>query len=187
MSWNDVNTAFGVLDLRERLIFKLGILVGMRCSEIYGLRRGRIQDDRAVIAERVSRRDIDTPKTEKSYREVAFPSGLREDLKSWLDSSPDLGPDGWLFPSENPAMPMGADNMMARYIKPRLRTVRLEWIDYRVLRRTHSSLMRELAIDPKLIADQQGHTVDINLNVCASTSVESRLVAVQSLESRLIH
>ena len=64
---------------------------------------------------------------------------------------------------------------------------RLEWVDYRVLRRTHSSLMRELAIDPKLIADQQGHTVDVNLNVYAQTSVESRIEAVQGLESRLIH
>jgi hypothetical protein len=49
----------------------------------------------------------------------------------------------WLFPSENLKMPMGADNMMARHIRPRLKDEKVElgWVDYRVMRRTHSSLM----------------------------------------------
>ena|SRR5438105_1098135 len=194
MTLDQAKLAFSVLDLRERVIVKwervivkLGVLGGMRCSEIFGLRRGRIHEDSADIVERVSRRDIDTPKTEKSVRAVALASGLRQDLKAWLSASPNTSPDGWLFPSENPAMPIGADNMMARYIRPRLKTVGLGWVDYRVMRRTHSCLMNELDIDPKLIADQQGHTVDVNLNVYTRTSVESRVEAVESLESRFVN
>jgi hypothetical protein len=38
--------------------------------------------------------------------------------------------------------------------------------------------MNEQGIDPKLVADQQGHTVDVNLNVYTRTSIESRLEAV---------
>jgi integrase len=131
-----------VLDVRERLVFKLGVFAGMRCSEIFGLRRGRVQGDHVEVLERVSRRDIDTPKTEKSVRKVALSSAVKDDLKVWLESTPGV-PDAWLFPSENPKMPIGADNMMARYIKPKLRApeVGLGWVDYRVMRRTHSSLM----------------------------------------------
>lgn len=185
MTLDQTKLAFSVLDLRERLVLKF--LGGMRCSEIFGLRRGRIRQDSAEIVERVSRRDVDTPKTEKSIRQVALTSGLRKDLKAWLDASPDTGPDGWLFPSENLAMPIGADNIMARNIRPRLVKVGLGWVDYRVMRRTHSSLMRELDIDPKLIADQQGHTLDVNLNVYTRTSVESRIAAVETLESRSVN
>jgi len=39
--------------------------------------------------------------------------------------------------------------------------------------------MNDLDIDPKLIADQQGHTVDVNLNVYTRTSIESRIEAVE--------
>jgi len=37
--------------------------------------------------------------------------------------------------------------------------------DYRVMRRTHLSLRQEINVDPKLVADQQGHGVDTNQNV----------------------
>ncbi len=65
-------------------------------------------------------RDIDSPKTEKSRREVALSSIVEEDLKAWLESTPGR-PGDWVFPSENPKMPMGADNMIARYIRPKLK------------------------------------------------------------------
>jgi integrase len=86
MTIDQVKKALEVLDLRERLVFKLGVLAGMRCSEIFGLRRGRVQDDYVEVVERVSRRDIDTPKTAKSRRKVALSSGVKQDLKLWLES-----------------------------------------------------------------------------------------------------
>lgn len=140
------------------------------------------------VVERVSRRDIDTPKTTKSRRKVALSSGVKQDLKLWLESTAG-GPDDWLFPSENQKMPMGADNMMARYIRPKLKAedVGLDWVDYRVMRRTHSSLMNAQGIDPKVIADQQGHTVDVNLNVYTQTSIESRREAVEMLASAFVN
>ena len=187
MTLEQAKLAFSLLNLRERLILKFGVLAGMRVSEIFGLRRGRIAEDSAEIVERVSRRDIDTPKTEKSQRKVALASGLQRDLKEWLALSPNTGPDGWLFPSENLKTPMGADNIMARCIRPCLKGVGLEWVDYRVMRRTHSSLMNEKGIDPKLVADQQGHGVDVNLNVYTQTSLANRLEAVEVLESAFVN
>jgi integrase len=188
MTVDDVRKALEALGLRERLVFKLGVLAGMRCSEIFGLRRGRVTDDYVQVVERVSRRDIDTPKTEKSVRKVALSSTVKEDLRLWLDTTPG-GPNDWLFPSENPRMPIGADNMMARYIRPKLKheKVGLGWVDYRVMRRTHSSLMNGLCIDPKVVADQQGHTVDVNLNVYTQTSIASRQEAAETLASAFVN
>ncbi len=188
MTVEQVKRALEVLDLRERLVFKLGVLAGMRCSEIFGLRRCRVKEDHVEVVERVSRRDIDTPKTAKSVRNVALSTSVQKDLKLWLDTVPGKA-DDWLFPSENPKMPMGADNMMARYIRPKLKaeSVSLGWVDYRVMRRTHSSLMNAQGIDPKIIADQQGHTVDVNLNVYTQTSIERRLEAVETLTSAFVN
>ncbi len=38
-----------------------------------------------------------------------------------------------------------------------------------------------------IVADQQGHTLDMNLNVYTQTTLESRIEAVQQLESALIN
>ena len=45
--------------------------------------------------------------------------------------------------------------------------------------------MKELGVDPKLVADQQGHTLDVNLNVYTATSVALRKKAVDKLENKL--
>jgi hypothetical protein len=76
---------------------------------------------------------------------------------------------------------------MVRCLRPQLETIVLRWVDYRVMRRTHSSLMKERGVEPKLIADQQEHGVDTNLNVYTQTSVESRIEAVKMLESALVN
>jgi integrase len=74
-----------------------------------------------------------------------------------------------------------------RNIRPVLKDHGLGWVDFHVMRRTHSSIMRELGVDPKIVADQQGHTLDVNLNVYTETSVKSRLEAVETLESACVN
>ena len=47
--------------------------------------------------------------------------------------------------------------------------------------------MNEKGVDPKLVADQQGHTVDVNQNVYTQTSLKSRIEAVENLESAFVN
>ena len=44
---------------------------------------------------------------------------------------------------------------------------------------------RQLGADPKMVADQLGHSVDVSLNVYAQSSVASTLPIVNQLEKRL--
>jgi integrase len=74
-----------------------------------------------------------------------------------------------------------------RHIASKLEKIGLGWVNFHVLRRSHSSLMRERNVDPRLVADQQGHTLDVNLNVYTETSFERRIEAVQQLESAIIN
>lgn len=92
-----------------------------------------------------------------------------------------------MFPSETLKTPVGSDNLMKRHMRPQLKTVGLDWVDYRVMRRTHSSLMRERGVDPKLVADQQGHKVDTNLNVYTQSALADRLEAVEALQSAFVN
>lgn len=108
MTAQQVKAAIVALDLRERAVFKLGVLAGMRVSEIFGLRRGRVHGDHVEIRERVCRRDIDQPKTSKAERRAALASTVQTDLTLWLAASPDTGSEGWLFPSENLDTPKAA-------------------------------------------------------------------------------
>lgn len=72
--------------------------------------------------------------------------------------------------------------MLYRYFRPKLEEVGLGWVDFQVMRRTHSSLMRELGVDPKIVADVMGHDLDVNLNVYTQTSMASRIRAIETLD-----
>jgi integrase len=187
MTKEEVNKLFNALGLRERLIVKFCVIAGMRPGEVFALTRGAVSECHVEINQRVYRGIIDTPKTAKSVRKAAFSDGLLSDLSAWLNQMPNTGPSGWLFPSENLTTPLSRDNLWRRYIRPKLKDIRLEWVNFQVLRRTHSTLMRELNIDPKTVADQQGHTVDVNLNVYTETPVALKKQAVDGLESALIN
>ena len=186
MTVDDINRTFGVLELRERLIFKLAVLVGLRPGEIFGLRRTRLSENTADIQERIYRGKVDTPKTKKSIRVVALSASVLEDLDAWLKESPSGG-ENWLFPSEKLDTPLSKDNALYRYIRPRLKKIKLGWVDFQVMRRTHASLMRELGVDPKVVADSMGHDVNVNLNVYTQTPLEAKLEAVGVLESAFVN
>jgi integrase len=187
LTLKEVNRIFELLELRERLIVKFAVLGGMRPGEIFALRRGGVKATCAEVKERLYRGDIDTPKTNKSIRLVALSDGLARDLEQWLEVHPTTDRKAWLFPSERTEKPIRKDNLWRRYIRPKLKKAGLAWVDFHVLRRSHSSLMRALKVDPKIVADQQGHTLDVNMNVYTQTSVESRRDAVNTLESALVN
>jgi len=81
--------------------------------------------------------------------------------------------------------PLSKDNCWRRHIAPKLAAVGLDWANFLVMRRTHSSLMNGLGIDGKLVADQLGHSLDVNQNVYTQSAVELRRAAVDQLEQSL--
>ena len=139
----------------------------MRPGEIFALTWGRLKATQAEIEQRVYRRKIDTPKTENSTRHAALSEGLLAEIGAWRALAVSTSDDAWVFPSER-MTPLSKDNWWWRIMRPALEKVGLEWANFQVMRRTHSTLMKQLKADPKLVADQLGHTVDVNLNVIRS-------------------
>lgn len=172
-----------VLGERERLICKIAILGGLRPGEIFGLKWGQLTATYADIQQRVYRGLVDTPKTNQSFRKAALSKGLLADVESWRSKA--IDPKGWVFPSER-LTPMSKDNCWRRNIQPHLAKAGLGWVNFQVMRRTHATLMKALGADGKLVADQLGHSLDVNQNVYTQSSVESRLGIVNQLEKQLI-
>jgi integrase len=185
MSLEEVQKCFDALEQRERLIAKFAVLAGLRPGEIFGLKWGHIAATHVYIRQRVYRGEIDSPKTTKSVRKAALAAGLLSDIELWRSISLDPSEDAWVFPSETGKTPLGRDNVWRRRIAPKLKAVGLGWVDFHAMRRTHSTLMNEIHDDPKLVADQLGHTLDVNQNVYTQASVARRKVAVDALENAL--
>jgi integrase len=176
MTIREVQICFGALGQRERLIAKLAILAGMRPGEIFGLKWEHLTTH-ADIRQRVYRGLVDTPKTDQSIRQAALAKGLLDDVEAWRMRS--IG--DWVFRSEN-LTPLSKDNCWRRNMHPKLDKAGLGWANFQVMRRTHATLMKGLGIDGKLVADQLGHSLDVNQNVYTQSPVESRLEMVNRLE-----
>jgi integrase len=183
MTIDEVQMCFRVLAPRERLVAKLALLAGMRPGEIFALTWGQMSSH-AEIRQRVYKGIIDTPKTTQSERKAALSVGLLRDLEAWRESAPSSSPDAWVFPSER-TTPLAKENVWRRNIAARLEAVGLGWVNFQVMRRTHSSLMKALGVDSKLVADQLGHTLDVNQNVYTQSAVGLRQDAVNLLENTI--
>jgi len=185
MTIEEVRKLLSVLSIREQVIAKLAVVAGMRPGEIFGLRWGRLEHEYANIQQRVYRGDVDTPKTPRSVRWAALSDGLLATIQEWRAVSINTSPDAWVFPSEKLTTPLSKDNCWRRYFKPKLESVELSWVNFQVLRKTHSSLLADLDVDPQIRADQMGHAVDVNQNVYTKRSLAHRRQAVNALETAL--
>jgi integrase len=185
MTVEEVRQMFKVLEVREQLIAKLAVLAGMRPGEIFGLKWLRLEANYADIRQRVYRGDVDTPKSVRSVRFAALSDGLLISIDQWRALSPVSSPDAWVFPSEKLTTPLAKDNCWRRGFLPKLEPVGLAWANFQVLRRTHSSLLKELNVDPHVRAEQMGHTLDVNENVYTITSLKARKEAVNVLENAI--
>lgn len=182
MTVDEVRQMLSALGVREQVIAKLALLAGMRPGEIFGLKWARMETDYADIRQRVYRGDVDSPKSSRSVRFAALPVGLLASIDEWRAVSLDTSADAWVFPSEKLTTPLAKDNCWRRSFLPSLKPIGLDWANFQVMRRTHSSLLKELDVDPHIRAEQMGHTIDVNENVYTITSLKRRKEAVNALE-----
>jgi hypothetical protein len=73
-----------------------------------------------------------------------------------------------------------------RNIQPKLAAVGLGWASFQVMRRTYSSLSREAGADRKVVADQMGHGIGVNLDEYTITSLDQLTAATSKLEVYLL-
>jgi integrase len=178
----EIGRAFAAVDLRDRLILKLAGIAGMRPGEVLGLKWANMEPPYARIRQRVYRGEIDSPKSPKSIRKAALGEGLLAEISQWRAFCVDTTPDAWVFPSETGKTPL-RQNSVWRRVGPKLEVAGIGWINFQILRRSCSSLMSDQGVDGKVVADQLGHTLDVNLNVYTRVAPERQAEAVNKIDS----
>jgi integrase len=162
-----------VLDLREQLLVRLALFSGMRPGEILALQWKHVAEDHVAVVHRLYRGQLDRPKSERSQRTVALSSATYGLIQRWRQQS-SADPEAWVFPSVRTTTPLGRDNAWRRLMAPKFKTIGLDWATFQVMRRTHASLCRQAGIDPKLVADQLGHGLRVNLDVYTVAGLDQR-------------
>jgi integrase len=185
MSGEDVHRALKVLPTRERLIFRLATIEGMRPGEILGLQLRDLGGLSVRVSRRVYRGTVDSPKTGRA-REVALSTATSSLLSDWIAVLADQRPEAWVFQSENVSSPLIRDNVQRRFVQPKLAPIGLGWVTFQVMRRTNASLGHKRRIDPKVAADQRGHGLGVALEVYAQSDLEQKLQAVRALDLEVV-
>lgn len=179
----EMTSVFAAMDLRERLILRPAGIAGMRPGEIFGLKWVNLEPPYADIQQRVYRGDIDSPKSPRSIRKAALGESLLSEVGQWRALCINTAPSAWVFPSENVETPLRKDNVWRRHVAPKLKAAGLGWVNFQVLRRSCSSIMNDNGIDGKVVADQLGHTLDVNQNVYTRVAFDRQAAAVNKLDS----
>ena len=179
----EYSRAWAVLDERERLAFDLVTFCGLRESEAYGLKNGDRFQPEAIRVERSWYKGEVNPTKTNEIREVGVEPEIFERLTAWIANLPDRSNEGWVFPSERIVKPLLPDNVLRRCIHPRLEPLGLDWINFAVLRRSHSTLHQDRGTDPKIIADQQGHGLGVHLAEYVDSSLARKREASSALWS----
>jgi integrase len=185
LAFEDVQRILKVLPVRERLIFRLATIEGMRPGEILGLQLRDFRGCSLMVSRRLYRGDIDSPKNGRS-REVALSGPTASLLSEWTALLAEQQPEAWVFQSENVKRPLMRDNVQRRFLQPKLANIGLGWVTFQVMRRTNASLSHKRGVDPKVAADQRGHGLGVALEVYAQADLEQKLAAVRALDSAVI-
>jgi integrase len=178
--------AWDLLGERERLCFDLVMFAGMRESEAFALWCGDIAGDGIQIERSWYKGRYEPPKTPKSERKVGVPDEILTRLFSWIGRLPANGPKDCVFPSSNVVTPIWPESVLRMYVRPKLRPFELGWINFAVLRRSHSTLHKQRNSDLKIIADQQGHGMRTHLDNYVQSGVAERKAEASKLYADFI-
>ena len=155
-------------------------------SEAFGLWCGDIGPDGIRIERSWYKGKYEAPKTPKSERMVGVPDSILERLAAWIEALPAQGPSDCVFPSSTLATPIWPESVLRNYVRPKLRPAGLGWINFAVLRRSHSTLHKQRNSDLKIIADQQGHGMRTHLDAYVQSGIEERKAEASKLYADFI-
>lgn len=172
------------LPIRERLLLRLGTIEGLRPGEITGLQIEDLTNEGLQIRRRIYEGQVDIPKT--GERSVALTPGTRDLLEEWVKNYLlDTTAESWVFPSETRVTPIRYSNVLQDKIRPALAKIGLGWATFQVMRRTAATEQRKQAKDAKVAADQMGHSLRVQQNVYAQSSMKQKQRLMKRVGDRL--
>lgn len=140
-----------------RLLLSFAVFTGCRAGEILGAAWNHIDWISGEFRVRRAYREghFQEPKTRTSYRNIALPGFLLEELRVWRRACPQ-SPHDLIFPNLD-GRPMSYWNLMARGFHPALKRAGIRRIRFHDLRHTYASLMISNGEDIVSVSRLMGH------------------------------
>jgi integrase len=158
LSMEEVSALLGKLQEPCRTAVILMLLTGMRIGEVLALRWGKIdwQRQTIIVDEGLYEGEISTPKTASGVRVLPMTKVLLNALRRWKTRKTVDAAD-FIFPS---AVGTGLcrRNLSNRFLKPAATAAGIGNISWHMLRRTHSTWLKDVGATPGVIQHQLGHS-----------------------------
>jgi integrase len=128
------------------MMVQLAMYLGLRASEILGLRWEDIDLDKGILT--VNRSVVgmhaDLTKTVASNDDLPLHDSIVAALRAWREE--ELVIDGWLFGSPVTNRPYHRDSLQVRYLRPAGKHVGLPRLGWHSFRHTYRAMMRDLEL-----------------------------------------
>ena len=159
-----------------RTAFLIAAVMGMRRSEIFGLKWADVDFERAILHVRRSFVDgvVGPPKTESSRRPLPIPPPALEALKTWQEKSSYTKPDAWVFASDLSFgnQPLWPGTLWQRNVAPAIDRAGITKpkIGWHSLRRSYASLLLSSGASLRVSMELMRHsTPEMTLSTYAQT------------------
>ena len=183
----DVRRLYSALpSLRDRLIFRLGVFLGPRTSEVFGF---TVNDWKGEFLEICNTSYNGTlrkakTKTDGSHRTVPVPPQTRAMLKRWIEQT-GLSGDDLIFPGRDGKSPMWPGVWMQKHLQSTARQIGITVpVTFQVLRRSFATRHRNELKDAQ---DVLGHAnyETTTANVYAQSVTESVIAMLEEDERKM--
>lgn len=124
---------------RDRLIFRLFIVIGFRPSELFALRWDDIQPGEIRVDEAVPRNQLGETKTEGSRGIIPIPRQIEEELSLYRQFCERTGPRDFCFEARYMRRPACPRSYLRRFLKPKAKELGISGLTYQALRRTFAT------------------------------------------------
>lgn len=159
-----------------RTAFLIGAVMGMRRSEIFGLKWADVDFDRAILHVRRSFVDgvVGPPKTESSRRPLPTPPQALDALTAWKEKSSYSAADDWVFASKVcfGKQPMLPGVLWQRNVAPAIERAEITKpkLGWHSLRRSYASLLLSSGASLRVSMELMRHsTPEMTLSAYAQT------------------
>ncbi|HEV2709100.1 MAG TPA: site-specific integrase [Edaphobacter sp.] len=129
-----------------RVMIFIAMLLGLRASEILGLRWEDIdfaRDDLNIRRSHVGK-VVDDTKTPESEQELSMHDDLRRVLETWKEEQDPV--NGWLFGNITTGRPFWRDSLQVDHLRPAGKRAGIHNLGWHDFRHTYRAMMRDLKI-----------------------------------------
>ena len=185
LSLDEIAILDAALTKRDRLIFRLFVLVGFRPGELFALRWDDIQQDWIAIDEAVYRNKLGETKTAGSEARIPIPGQLQRELELHRIFCQRTGPRDFVFESRYRGRPVDSHNYLRRFLSPLAASKGVPGVTFQALRRTFATHFQKHGKPKDAQAVMRHSNISTTMNIYTQLIPDSARQALSSMYDEL--